>query len=256
MLAGRPAMKPRMAGVQHSPFARNYISFFPERAAHEKCQVPDLLFVVGSDFKSWFQAEGMAAHRLRILGALRFEELLANKVKTNLNRRDKNFRILCVLAIEFDESFELAQKVCLAFTDEPDVRLIVNFHPAMHPASQKRIKKMITQKMPLAETSLKTARELYSDTDLVIYNSTGASLEALIVGVPVLFVEREGSLDFDKVPSELRLSARNIRQIRSQAFRIRDGDWTPPDQGFIWQRLSNLLGSVDATVIENTSIEE
>src|SRR5262245_1406475 len=142
----------RIVGVQHAPFARNYLSFFPSRETLKVGVFPDLLLTAGEAYAQWFQEAGLAPDRIGVVGAVRYET-------TAREPTPRGRAVLCCTSIEVDEAIELATKAATA-VQGLDVPLIINFHPVTDEAFRDRVRNAVGNASDNIVFSPKPMREL------------------------------------------------------------------------------------------------
>jgi hypothetical protein len=209
-LGMRKDMPTRVIGVQHAPFAWNYISFFPSHRDIEDGRWPDLLLTAGRGYADWFRDAGVPPARLKPLGAVRYE----NIVSPPLPREPA---VLCCTGIEFDEAVELAVKAAAA-TEDTGIPLIINFHPVTDETWRTRLRDAVTKTVgALADHvtySVLPMRDLLEQVDVVVYTTSAACFEAVQAGRHAIYVGRDLVLDYDKLPNDIAVRCRSVDELR------------------------------------------
>ncbi len=242
-----------LVGLQLSLFAPNYISFFPSRLTRENGLFPDYLMVPSPSFSSWYQKHGIPKKAVIEGGAIRYQTLLkkASSKPTRFKSAADEASILCCTSIEFDESLELVYAAAEALQNTS--QLIVNFHPVTSIEFRQRFKSAIKE---LADFSLdhiaytdEPTNKLLRKTTAVIYNSSGASFDALALGIPVIYVRRRFAIDYNKVPEDLCFECSSPEEIRRAVERIKYAELNDQRRNDRKKRLQDFLAPPNSTAI-------
>ena len=223
----------RVVGVQHAPFARNYLSFFPSRRALSDGASPDILLLSGVGYVSWFLAEGMPAERLRVVGALRYEGAMGETSPVGTT-------VLCCTGIDLDEAIELATKAARA-TDQTGLRLLVNFHPVTDAQFRAALLAGVDQGLggrpEHVVFSPEPMRTLLTEAGTVLYTTSASCFEAILAGRRAIYVGRDLVLDYDKLPDDMARRVHTVEELRTllldrfevgQQSAERLGQWLAP----------------------------
>jgi hypothetical protein len=191
----------RIVGVQHAPFAWNYVSFFPSRRSIAQGALPDQLLTLGEGYARWFRDAGVSPDRIAVLGAVRFETAAPAVAP-------RGPAVLCCTSIELEESIELATKAAAAL-EGLGITLIINFHPvtdeAFRASVRAAVRKAIGSAPEYATFSPAPMRDLLEQSGIVLYMSSAACFEAVAAGRAAVYVTRDLALDYDKLPNEMAL---------------------------------------------------
>jgi hypothetical protein len=200
----------RIAGVQHAPFAWNYLSFFPSRESLGQASIPDLLLTSGEAYAQWFQNAGVAPDHLGVVGALRYEIAAHEQVPSGR-------AVLCCTGIEIDEAVELATKAAVA-VEGTGIPLIVNFHPvtdeAFRATVRDRVRAAVRQAFEDITFSPEPMRKLIERAGTVLYMSSAACFEAVLARRRAIYVTRDLALDYDKLPEDMALRCGSLDALR------------------------------------------
>jgi hypothetical protein len=202
--------KTQMIGVQHSPFAHDYLSLFPSRRETRADMIPDRLLVTGKGYAGWFADEGFPADRLTVIGAPRYEGARAAI-------HAKGEAILCCSGIQLEESIELATKAVLASRGLGHP-LIINYHPVTDESFRQSLRDNVSR---LAAGDLSDVRfidapvgQLLDDARVVLHSTSAAAFDALFAGKRTIYVRREVALDQNKVPENCTVICRSVEDLR------------------------------------------
>jgi hypothetical protein len=199
----------RIVGVQHAPFARNYLSFFPSRESLAEAAIPDLLLTSGEAYKQWFQAAGFAADRVGVVGALRYGNAAHEESQ-------RGRAVLCCTGIEIDEAIELATKAAIA-VQGTGIPLIINFHPVTDETFRATVRDRVheaVQGSAQITFSPEPMRKLLEHAGTVLYMSSAACFEAVLARRSAIYVTRDVALDYDKLPDDVALRCNSLDALR------------------------------------------
>jgi hypothetical protein len=211
----------RVVGLQHAPFAEAYLSFLPSWRAIKERNVPDIFAMIGSEYVRRMEKAGVPPVCLINAGALRFTFPAASEDCQELRRR-----ILVVCPMDAALSDELLSQTWMAVAGIPDLEVVVNFHPAMDGGVRNHLQEGVKPPSSIKVVySSERAMVLMRDVALVLYNASGAGLEALACGRPALFVASDRGLDLDKVPSDIARRARGVGEVRIAVEAALAGQW-------------------------------
>jgi surface carbohydrate biosynthesis protein (TIGR04326 family) len=212
---------PSIKVIAYRPFAPLHLSFFPSQLDVAHDQIPDRLVVLGSHWREIFVRHGFPSERLIIGPALRFAHLLETHQDTDYQTQPDDIKrsVLIPMPIGQEDSLELLYKLLQAFETRPDLRVLIKFHPKM--SNPDALIALILNKLhrhTLPEHfQIVTRRisELLSDTSVLIFNSTAVSYEAIVLGIPALFIQSDIWLDLNKLAWNpiITVSARSPTQI-------------------------------------------
>lgn len=209
----RPAT--RVISCQISMFGPGYLSFFPSRMDVASGRLPDALLISGEHYADLFRRHGFPDDRLVMAGAIRYQGFLEHltammSLERGRNSTETGMTVLCATSLEYQESLELVHKAAIAIAEMPGARLQVNFHPIFGEPLRQRLRAAIAElasaPIEYVTTGIQT---LLATVDVVLYNSSGASFEALAAGVPVIYIGRDLVVDLDRVPKGAALHAQS-----------------------------------------------
>lgn len=200
----------RIAGLQHAPFAYEYLSFFPSTRALAGNAVPDLILTSGPGYASWLQAAGFDGRRLAVAGAVRYADVTPMPLPAARS-------VLCCTGIELQEACELATKAVLA-TRALGLPLAVNFHPVTDEAFRASVRAAVVrvadESVANAVLSTRPMRELLPEAQIVLYCTSASCFDAVLGGRIAVYVGPDLSVDYDKMPEELALRVRTVEELK------------------------------------------
>ncbi len=180
-------------GYQHAVFSKMFTNYFFSRKEIGLIPLPDRIITSGSYFKKLLRDSGYPPEILADGGAIRYKHVLI-ALKKRPSRKSGNPTIL-VTPTTLPSAVELTYKVYQAFKDQPTYRIIFKYHPLV-PFTY--VKPYIDFRFPSNfEISTRPVPELLKRAHILLYTSSGASLEALSMGVPVIHVVSDFMIDLD-----------------------------------------------------------
>jgi glycosyltransferase involved in cell wall biosynthesis len=213
----------RLIGVQHTPFARNWISGHPGTRQWRDGTAPDLLLTIGAEFRERLLATGAPAERIRVGGALRFDRPAKAAAAPSPHRSDGSRRVLVTCPMEAGDAFELAHKAASA-TSALGVRTLINFHPMVDASFRTAVRERLTRLIDCRHVDFVdgNAAAWLGQADVLLYTSSSTVLEAAARDIPVIFVGSSIGLDLDVMPEPGTLRCRDAGELRRHIERVLD----------------------------------
>ena len=241
----------KLIGYQHSTAPRMLLSYFFSNKERKNMPFPDKVITNGSYFTSLFREEGYP-EKVITGSAIRYSYLYDKyDFKYIKNYKKSTYNILVTPSVDINETLELIIKIIQAFGEKQQYKIVVKYHPAMN-------SKIIEQYIPNFPSNIfaseKHVSELLKKTDLLIYTVTGACLEALYIGVPVLHVKSNYIIDLDMFDYEQNniYSAKTIKDVIQMSNKLLqlDNEQLKSKQ-VLWKKVVEYMFSpVDDTIYE------
>ncbi len=226
MLAGFRRALPStiLVGVQHAPFARQYLSAHPSRRQWQDGTTPDLLVTIGEEFRERLIACGAPPERVLVGGALRYPGILAERNGGRVREPRDARRVLVACSIDLQEAIELTHKAAIATAGLAGVDLIVNFHPMVDDSFRMTLRERMSNAADSRHVSFvdDNADAWLGKVDVVLYNASGTSFEAVAAGVPAIFVGSDIALDMDKMAGQGAMTCRSAAELRACIVELLD----------------------------------
>ncbi len=182
ILGLRKYSKSFIIGYQHSSIFPRLLNFFPSKKETNIIPLPNKIITVGNKTKELLEKHGNYPDIIKSGCALRYEYLFNKKLKHKSN----NKKILVVLSVDVSETIQLLKFICKSFKDQP-FKIILKEHPL---TPLKNILYYKHLNIPLNfKLSSKTIDYLLKDVDIVIYSGTAVCIEALTMGIPLIYVD-------------------------------------------------------------------
>lgn len=184
LAARKSAFKIKLIGLQFFPFVNGLPIYKKENQL-----LPDLFLTTDFNSNSLLEAEGAITH---FIGSTRNGSLLMSEKLDNFERNT----ILCCLFLEKVEAIDLAKKA-IHISVALNLNLIINYHPLMNPNVLSDITLMsgCCENVKLVEG---LAADYFSQSLVILYNSSSICYEAALRGVPIVYVENSMLPDLDR----------------------------------------------------------
>lgn len=220
-------------------------------SSYEKTVIPqpDVILVSGEQGKEMLLTSGFDPEKILVGGAIRYPDI--GKEITHSWKPDEK-TILIVLTGELNQSLELLYTSIKAFSNMTAIKVIIKCHPTIP------INKLSRYLPPLPghfHVIDKPIVDLLNSANLVVYTESSVSVEALALGIPILHVKSEYSIDInifngtDFVPS-----LGNPSDINQVAKEILEGKKlsTVPNKKVI----SQLFSPIDMQLIKKVIFQD
>ncbi len=241
----------KLTGYQHSTVPRMLLNYFFSQDEVTVLPFPDKVITNGKYTERLFKESGYDPTKVVRGGAIRYTYLMQNG-ETSTQRDTTQPVILVALSFDKNETVELALKVIRAYEDKKQYKIILKFHPAF-PYSF--VKKKIGTLPRHFSVSERPISELLPECNMLIYTITATSIEALALGVPILHIKSDLTIDRDNLagfPPDVRPSAstpENILKATENILKMDQNELTSKRQ--LWAEVvSELFGPVDETTFD------
>lgn len=184
----------RLIGYAHSSFRPYLFGYLCSKKEEKSIPFPDKIITVGEEFRSILEKSGNYTNNVKISAgcALRYEHML----NRNSIKRNKYGKILVALSMDIDYSLKLLKLLSDFLTTRDDYEVILRPHPFM-------LIDVILDKYNIKlHRGFRISKGQRLEEDLkesiaVIYADTTSCMEALMCGVPVIYVDlkEQASLD-------------------------------------------------------------
>lgn len=184
----------KIIGYAHASITQSPLTYFYSREEEDVMPVPDRILTVGKEASSILQSDGNYINNVKVSEgcALRYEYLFK---KDRLERRRKG-DILVVFSINIQYSLKLLRFLCDSLGDKNGYRVILRPHP-FTPVEMiiKKYNINLSDNFQISKNS-KFEQDL-ENASLLIYIDTTASMEALLCGVPAVYIDLKGATNPD-----------------------------------------------------------
>jgi hypothetical protein len=208
----------RVIGYENGVLEKMRLGMYPARSELGLRPLPDRIVTNGPMAKGVLVAGGVPRERVAIGCGLRHTYLWNLPVNGRSEARvaqGNATRVLVATSISFPESVELVGAATDAFGGDPRFEVSVKCHPVVDA-------KAVADKIPRIRTIsnvrfvTEPVQELLSRADVLLYTHTYVCYEALLYGVPPVFVGLENSLSRDKLEPapEVRWAANTSEGLR------------------------------------------
>ncbi|OGN90898.1 MAG: hypothetical protein A2Z70_04180 [Chloroflexi bacterium RBG_13_48_17] len=188
----------KIIGYQHATAPKMLLNYFFSKEELPVLPFPDKVITTGKYTERQLKESGYDPAKVVRGGAIRFGNLL-KKIADPLKRDISSPVILVTPSIDINESIELVRKMVKAFGELKHYQIILKFHP-------RRPYEVITEKdkslksLPEHFTvSEKPTDDLLQESSMLIYTSSATSIEAIAIGVPILHIKSDFTIDRDNL---------------------------------------------------------
>lgn len=181
----------KIVGFQHSTLWPLLLCQYVDEKVDKNAPLPDRIVCNGEFLKNILIEEGLHPNRLAVGPALRYAYLKMAKREKKQIETD----ILITVSLIESDALELMSKMNKAFGELGHLKIVIKFHPMMQVDNfLKQGTVLLPKHFQRVDGSI---QEHLSKTKILISMSSSTVVEALSVGVPVIVVGRENSIDFN-----------------------------------------------------------
>ena len=241
----------KIIGYQHATVPKMLLFYFFSQDELPLLPFPDKVITNGRYIERLFKESGYAPEKVVCGGAIRYEGMKKER-KVAIKKGTSNPVILVTPSIDKNESIELIQKVLAAFGQTDKYKIILKFHPVIPYPSIAKDLGILPEHFIISD---KPVSELLKESQVLLYTSSATSIEALSVGVPVLHIESDFTIDRDDLSDfspSIRKSAKSKDDIIRMTEEILKTDEKElSKQRVIWEDMvSEIFGPVDERVFD------
>ena len=202
----------KIIGYQHATVPGMLLNYFFSKEELPVLPFPDKVITTGKYTEKLFKESGYDPAKVICGGAIRYIGLM-NK-KSLPARKDITKPIILVTpSIDINETVELVRKVIKAFGDKKQYKIVLKFHPD-RPYGV--VAKGIGSLPEYFIVSDKPIGDLLPESNLLLYSSSATSIEAIALGVPILHIKSDFTIDRDNLadfPASVRESVSTPDEI-------------------------------------------
>lgn len=241
----------KIIGYQHSTVPKMLLNHFFSKDELPILPFPDKVITNGRYTERLFKESGYELEKVVRGGAIRYISLM-NRKDTPVKRNISSPVILIACSIDRNETIELVWKVLRAFGQMNKYKVVFKFHPD---CPYRFIAKDLGILPGHFIVSDKPAGELLQESHVLIYTCSATAIEALALGVPVLHINSDFTIDRDNLsdfPSSVRESVSTEDDIVKATERILEMDEKElSKQRVRWKEVvSEIFGPVDESVFD------
>jgi len=183
----------KIFGFQHAFISRNSFKYFPGEKENEIMSLPDRIITMGKKTMEIMCKYGSYDAEIFRIGCALRQEYLND---FSLLKRKRFDKIVVPLTMVSNESVLVLKFLYKSGLGNTKMKVIIRCHPA---APYETFKKYIDFKMPdnFIICNQKSIQEELSDTDIVLYTWTTVAIEALKLGLPVIYIDILDPLNVD-----------------------------------------------------------
>lgn len=177
-------------GFQHAFISRNSFKYFPGRLEKEIIPLPDKIITMGRETKEIMQRYGSYKDTILKTGCALRQEYLGGLKPFERRRLNK---VLVPLTMVVEESIQVLKYLCDSDLPQTGINVVIRCHPfAPFESLKKHSSFSIADNITVSCS--KSVREDLNDSDMVIYTWTTVAIEALRLGLPVIYLDILGMM--------------------------------------------------------------
>lgn len=178
-------------GYQHSSLLLRELNHFPSKKEEKIIPLPHKIITVGNETKRILEKYGHYAEGIIHPGcALRYEYLFKKKMKKCILTK----KILVAFSTDAEESSNLLTFLIKSFEKETTISLLIKPHPDIPIENIETCQKLPKNFEIITDKSIE---ELLMEIDLLIYCGTTVCMEALMMGIPLIYIDINKFYDCD-----------------------------------------------------------
>lgn len=177
----------RTIGFLHSVIQMKHLNYFMGKDEIKYIPYPDRIVTTGKITKDLLEKHGNYFPNSLYEGCALRQNKLFETYKQNIIKREKRLKKVCLIALkgELDEDLRLIDFIKILVND---FNVIIKAHPLSSLGKIIRLSQ-ITKYSNVELFSRKSLIKLFNKSDFVIYSSSTVCIEALLFGLPVIFVD-------------------------------------------------------------------
>lgn len=197
-------------GFQHAFVSKNSFKYFPGAAEKEIAPLPDKIKTIGEVTKNIMEKYGNYKDNVISAGCALRQENIVNQEA--MERKKKN-TILVPLTMVRDETIKILNFLYESGIEKTDYQVILRPHPAAS------IKSIINGNIPIPKNvtfdNKTSAKEQLRNSDILIYTWTTMALEALKLGLSLIYLDILTPLYVDPLFEypDIRKSVKNPEEL-------------------------------------------
>ncbi len=209
----------KIIGYQHTTVPKMYLNYFFSKGELHILPFPDKVITTGKYTDLLLKKSGYDPAKVICGGAIRYTSLL-NKKLVPLKRDITKTIILVTPSSDRNETLELIWKVLKAFGDTKRYKVVLKFHPDCPYSYVAGDIGSLPENFTVSENP---SDDLLLESHVLLYSSSTTSIEALALGVPIVHVESDFTIDRDNLadfPTSVRESVSTPDDIVKAAAKI------------------------------------
>jgi surface carbohydrate biosynthesis protein (TIGR04326 family) len=241
----------RIIGYQHATVPKMLLTYFFAKDELSILPFPDKLITNGKYPEKLFKESGYDPARVVCGGAIRYVSLM-NKKDIPMKRYISSPVILVTPSIDKNETIELVWKVLKAFGNTKQYTIVFKFHPDCPYRFIARDTGILPEHFIISD---KPSGDLLKESHVLLYTSSATSIEAIALGVPVLHIKSDSTIDRDNLsdfPSSVRESVSTPDDIVKATERLLKMDEKELSRKrLLWAEVvAEMFGTVDESTFD------
>jgi hypothetical protein len=194
-----------IVGYAHTVVNPMYTCYTTSDKERSQVPLPDRIVVNGPNAKSVLEKSGFPEHSIEVLGALRYSNLKKRPFEKKVFH--ENLTILVALSTSVSNSIEILCKIISSLGNVRDIKIIIKCHPTIPFESIFPHIGNIPGNFDIRDDPV---GDLLLKADVLIYSESTVCVEALALGVPVINIKSDYTIDMNilaGIPGILSLSS-------------------------------------------------
>jgi len=219
----------KLVAFDNMSLSRMLLSMYPSKAEFGFMPIPNRIVTHGPAALKRLVDNGYPSEMVVDGGYIRDESLWKMGKKSVRNPKSDVCHVVVTPSIGLGDSLELVQKVLRAFRGDPTFQITIKCHPVV---STNELIEGLGELWPQPNAGF-TDRDiscLLESAHVLIYTYTTVCFDALIQGVPPVFVKSDYRLNLNKLDTApqcywIASNSQEIRQIVEEIFHLPDSEW-------------------------------
>jgi len=242
----------KIIGYQHSSVPKMLLNHFFSKDELPILPFPDKVITNGRYTERLFKESGYDPAKVVCGGAIRYASLVNKEKHTTLRKETSSPVILVTPSTDRNEAIELVRKVIESFGEMPRYKIVFKFHPDCPYRSCAREIGALPRHFVISD---KPTSELLQESNVLLYTTTTTSIEALALGVPILHIKSDFTIDLDHFADfrpSIRESVSTKNEIVATTEKLLSMDEKElSQQRLTWEELvSEMFGPVDESTFD------
>jgi len=200
-------------GYQHASISRRLFNYYLGAKDRNAIPLPSKIITVGPAAKRILKDMGnFPEEKLTAGPAFRFQGLYEKRFQP----RKSNNKILVAFSIGLDDSINFLKFMLKTLGENKNYSVLIKCHPSM---PMEKILSAGKLKLPKSFRVIedRSISELLDEVDMMIYSDTTASMEALMMGIPVIYLDIDSLYEKDALfeCNNLKWSVKSPKELKS-----------------------------------------
>ncbi|GEM_PF-1591227 len=186
--------KTQIIGYQHTIVSPGSMNLFLGTDESLYAPIPDRVVTAGQEAVRVIR-EFSQEHRLKLSVGFALRQSSSYKTES----KNETIKNTILILLDLIETSDFAKNIIANLENNNDWKVIVRKHPAHKWSAIISHLNVTTKALPknIALSECKSLREDLERADIAIYSASASAIEAIAIGLPVIYVSRENDICFD-----------------------------------------------------------